>query len=58
MIKFKVRASESIRIGRLRFRLSEPIRGGGRTWGSVSGRFGPITLRAARPIGGSRRRSR
>ena len=59
MVRFRTRVSETVKVGPFRFRLSEPLGGGGRKWGSVStraGRRGRLTF--STPFGGSRRRGR
>lgn len=54
-----LRISESVRVGPLRFRVSKPLTGRGRTWGSVgvrTGRRGYLSV--SQPLTGSRRRRR
>jgi hypothetical protein len=58
-IRNRARVSDSVQIGRFRFRLSEPLGRRGRGWGSVrvrAGRRGWFGFGA--PFGGARGRKR
>jgi hypothetical protein len=60
MMRFRTRVSESVKVGRFRFRLSEPL-GRGRAWGSVgmrAGRRGWLSFAAPFGAGGRKRRQR
>ncbi len=55
-MRIRTRVSESIRIGPFRFRLSEPLFGRGRVWGSVTAGRGPFRVRVSGPVGGKHSR--
>lgn len=53
-----MRISQSVRVGPFRFRLSAPVTGRGRVWGSAGIRTGRRTWTSvSTPLGGRRRRS-
>jgi hypothetical protein len=55
----RTRISESVKIGPFRFRLSAPLNGKGRVWGSAGTRTGRRSWTSvSAPLGGKRRRAR
>ena len=55
-IRIRTRLSESIDIGPIRGRLSEPLFGRGRVWQSVTVGRGMFSVRESGPVGGKRGR--
>lgn len=51
-----LRISESVKIGGIRIRLSAPVTGKGRVWGSVGTRTGRGWTSVSAPLGGKKRR--